>query len=104
MLFRSAKLATRHKRVKGGKPKENPEAQEILLKYHYDIEDDYEYDPLIQKITDMPDGQNVEIINKDVRNLSLEDRQHLVKSLDFESYLNLVENKFNKNWKNTIIK
>lgn len=98
-----AKLATRHKRVKGGKPKENPEAQEILLKYHYDIEDDYEYDPLIQKITDMPDRQNVEIINKDVRNLSLEDRQHLVKSLDFESYLNLVENKFNKNWKNTII-
>lgn len=99
-----AKLATRHKRAKGGNRKPNEEAKTILKMYGYDIQDDdFAYDPLIQKITDMPDGQNVEIINKDIRKLSLDERKNLAKELDFESYLNLVENKFNKNWKNTII-
>ena len=95
------RLATRHKRT--GKVKPNEEAQAILNMYGYDIEMDPAYDPLIQKITDMPDDQNVVIMNADISHLDKQTRENMAKSLDFESYLNMVENKFNKNWKNTVI-
>ena len=98
------KLATRSKPSNGKALKPGTETikeQFILSKYGYNPYEDG-YNPSIQKITDMPNDQNVTIHNQDLSRLSKEERISLINALDYEGYMSIIEAKFEKNWKNQV--
>lgn len=98
------KLATRAKVQKNQKIKDPMDVIKenyVLNLYGYSIEDEsVPYNPSIQKIKDMPNDQNILINNHELYRVSHEDKIQLAQQLDYEGYMDMIEAKFNKNWRN----
>lgn len=91
---------------KTGQDLNNPEAKDadLLLRtyYQYDVREETAglYNPVFKKVTDLDENQPVGILNQDLHDLKPQHIKYLVENLDIEAYLDIIENKFNKNWRN----
>lgn len=94
--------ATYQKRIKKGEQAINhdPIAERILNSHgYYPLEDERE-EASITKINHMPQDQAVLIENSDLRRMSETERQNIIKQLDLDSYLNMVQATFESSWLN----
>lgn len=94
--------STYEKRIKNGEPRINHDviAERILNSHgYYPLEEERE-EASITKINHMPQDQAVLIENSDLRRMSETERQNIIKQLDLDSYLNMVQATFESSWLN----
>ena len=56
---------------------------------------------IIKKVTNIESEWYVRIVNKDIYNLSQEEIEEIYDNLDYTKYLELLKNRYKKNWQNT---
>lgn len=77
-------------------------AKIILAENGYDVDNsDIYYDEArTVKVKSMPDNQHIDIVNESLVDMSPEQAWNLIKRLDVNAYLSIVETTFNNSWSN----
>ena len=95
---------TAKKRERDGEPVEqhHPIGKEMLEQngFVWGRDNEFRDEAKVMKVKSMPENQNVKVYNHSLHELDAKDVQNLMKELDVESYVGLLERTFTNSWSN----